>query len=171
MNYPISISPNIQTAMIQIIQPILTSGPLPTNCFIVTIPMQQAQQMFSQLMMNYAYGDGQYQDNQQQNVLVPYSNYYSQGYGQNYNYPIVPYNDYNNKSKKKKTSWEKRSRLFGHHHRHHHHSKQQNQESAALNYDQKTSSSKKGSAKSAQSLTSPSSSSSSSSTTSDETIR
>jgi hypothetical protein len=209
MNYPYSMSPYIQTAMAQAMQAIITGSPLPPNCMVVTIPIQQAQQMFPQLMMNYASGGGAmtfpqqpsyydqlyqpqispYQNQPLSNAVVPYSNYYSQGYNQ----PIVPYTDYNHKSKKKNRngknnrlephsnvynsssfdsdmdnlSW---SRLFGTHN-HIRHSKQQKQDQAALNYNQKY----KRQDRAADSLTSSSSSSSStttsSSTTSDETIR
>ncbi len=202
-------SPYIQTAMAQAMQAIITGSPLPPNCMVVTIPIQQAQQMFPQLMMNYASGGGAmtfpqqpsyydqlyqpqispYQNQPLSNAVVPYSNYYSQGYNQ----PIVPYTDYNHKSKKKNRngknnrlephsnvynsssfdsdmdnlSW---SRLFGTHN-HIRHSKQQKQDQAALNYNQKY----KRQDRAADSLTSSSSSSSStttsSSTTSDETIR
>jgi len=203
MNYP-----SIQTAMAQAIQAIMAGGPLPPNCYIITVPIQQAQQMFPQLMMNYAansgammfsqqpsyYGQlyqpqiGPYQNYQPSNALVPYSNYYPQGYDQYSNYPVVPYNAYPNKSKKqnrygkknrsephsnvynsssfdsdmRNLSW---SRLFGnHHHRRH---LKEHQDQTALSYDQKS----KRRDHSADSSTSSSSITSSSSTTSDETIR
>jgi hypothetical protein len=114
-------SPYIQNAMAQAMQAIMAGGPLPPNCFIVTLPMQQVPQMLPQLMMNYApsggammfspqpsyYGQvyppqlGPYQNNQPSNALVPYSNYYPPGYEQNYNYPVAPYHDSDHKSKKK----------------------------------------------------------------------
>jgi hypothetical protein len=234
-------SPNIQSAMVQAMQALMSGGPLPPNCFVITIPIQQAHQMFPQLMLNYASGGsgggammypqqyGQiyqpqvspyqaiqapyqaiqapyqaiqapYQTAQAphqaiqvpyqgiqapyqaiqapSNAPVPYSNYYPQGY----NHPVVPYNDFNNKSKKKSRygrrdpsqphnvynsssfdthmdnlSW---SRLFGHHH-----STRKNQ--AALSYEQKPGASKKRQEHTANTLTSTTSSS----TTSDETIR
>ncbi|CAF0841627.1 unnamed protein product [Rotaria sordida] len=121
MNYPYPTSPYMPTTMAQAMQALMTGNPLPPNCFVVAIPMEQAQQMFPQLMMNYVSGGsakvfsqpssyygqlyqpqpGQYPNNQQSNALVPYSNYHSQGYHQNYNYPMVPYVDYNNQSKRK----------------------------------------------------------------------
>jgi hypothetical protein len=198
MNYPYSISPNIQAAMLQAMQAIMSGGPLPPHCFIVTIPIQQAQQIFPQLMLNYASGGGatmypqQYGQVYQPQIssypaiqapsqpVAPYSNYYSQGY----NYPVVPYVDHNNKSKKK-ASYGKReplqphsnvynsssfdshmdnlswSRLFSRHH-----SKQKDH--AALNHDKKSGSSKKQQDTTLNSLTSTTSSST---TTSDETIR
>jgi len=216
MNYPYSFSPYIQSTMAQAVQALMSGGPLPPNCIVVTIPIQQAQQMFPQLMMNYASGGGggaggmfpqqqqqqqqpsyygqlyqpqinPYQANQPPNSLIPYSNYYPQGYNQNYNYPIIPYTDNNKKSKKNKKdrfqpphsnvynsssfdtdmqdlSW---SRLFGTHHNRQ--SKQQNQDQAALIYDQKTKRQNRSS--NSFTLSSSSSTTTSSSTTSDETIR
>lgn len=122
MNYQYSMSPYIQAAMAQAMQAIMSGGPLPSNCVIVTIPFQQAQQMFPQLMLNYASGGSggsaisqqqsyydqgyqpqinPYQYNQPSNALVPYSNFYSPNYNPNYNYPVVPYGGPHTKSKKK----------------------------------------------------------------------
>jgi len=137
MNYPYSFSPNIHNAMAQAMQALMTGGPLPQNCFVVTLPMQQAQPMFPQyasgggamvypqqaqpMFPQYASGGGAmmypqqpsyygqlyqpqmgpYQINQPSNAVVPYSNYYSQGYDQNYNYPVAPYYSSDHQSKKK----------------------------------------------------------------------
>ncbi|CAF0876787.1 unnamed protein product [Rotaria sp. Silwood1] len=220
MNYPYSAAPYFQATMAQAMQAIMTGSPLPSNCIVVAVPMEQAKQMFPQLMTNYASGGnamvfsrpssyygqlyqpqiGPYSNNQQSNALVPYSNYNSPGYNQNYNYPVVPYVDYNHQSKKtnhhgKKyhsephsnvynsssfdthmdnLSW---SRLFGrhHHHHHYHHSKQQRQDQGAISYEQKASSSKQQPQHQVPPLDSVTlsslSSTSSSSTTSDESIR
>ncbi|CAF2392923.1 unnamed protein product [Rotaria sp. Silwood2] len=121
MNRLYSVSPYIQTTMAQAMQAILTGSPLPPNCFVVAIPMNQAQQMFPPLMMNYETGGsamafsqpssyygqlyqsqtGPYPNNQQLNAILPYPNHYSQGYNQNRNYPVIPYVDNNNQSNKK----------------------------------------------------------------------
>jgi len=214
MNPPYPIVPYIQQTMAQAMHAMLTGSPLPPNVFVVVLPMQQAQQIFPQLMLGYTPGGGggggpmmypqqalhygqsyqpqigPYRENQQSNALVPYSNYYAQGYNQNYNYPAVAYAGYDDKSKKidpygktnhsaphsnvynsssfdsymRNLSW---NRLFGDHH-----PKQPNRDQAALSYDQKTDSTKQqgthsGSSSTLSSLTT----STSSSTTSDETIR
>lgn len=120
MFHPYSTSPYIQNAMAHAVQAIMSGGPLPANCFVTTIPIQQAQQMFPQ-MMNYGIGGSAYMYNPQaayygqlyqpqiaqypynlpppvSNVLVPHTNYPPQVYdNQNYNYPVVPY-DYSNKN-------------------------------------------------------------------------
>ena len=115
----------MQSTMAQAMQAILSGAPLPPNCFVVAIPMHQAQQLLPQIMSSYAanmangvmmfsqqssfYGlpyspNPPYPDNSQSNALVPYKNYYSPNYNSNYNYPLVPYNgDSDNKMKSKKT--------------------------------------------------------------------
>ena len=210
MNYPYPIDPYIQNTMAQAMQAMISGGPLPTNCFVVALPMHQAQQMFPQMMMNYAPGAGAMMVPQVQpygqlyqpqigpypigppsNALAPY---YPPGYGQNFNYPLVPYygpqqgqkrltkknrrgkrnrnephsNVYNSSSfdtDMSNLSW---SRLFGNHH--HRRSKRTNSDQAALNYDGKGQQ-RGNSADSSTTSTSSSTSFTSSSTTSDETIR
>lgn len=210
MNYPYPISPYIQNAMAQAMQAIATGGPLPANCFVMAIPMQQVPQIFPQMMMNYApgagammypqiqpYGQlyqpqiGSYPINQPAIAPPPY---YALGYGQNYNYPLVPYygpqQQQQQYQSKKNTRRGKRnrtdphsnvynsssfdtdmdniswSRLFGNQH-HRQQSKQTNSDQAALNYE------RKGQQRGQSSGSSDTSSSSftTSSTTSDETIR
>lgn len=207
MNYPYPLTPYIQNAMAHAMQAIATGGPLPPNCFVVAIPMQQpSPQIYPQMMMNYApgagammypqvqpYGQlyqpqiGPYPINPPTNAPAPY---YALGYGQNYNYPIVPYygpqqQQYGSKKKTRRgkqnrnnphsnvynsssfdtdmnnISW---SRLFGTHHQK---SKQTNSNQAALNYEGKGQQRKQSSSSS----TSSSTSFTSSTTTSDETIR
>lgn len=197
----------MQNTMAQAMQAIISGGPLPANCFVVALPMHQAQQMFPQMMMNYAPGAGAmmlphvqpygqlYQPQMGPYPIAPPSNamlpYYPPGYGQNYNYPLVPYNGpqqgqngLNKKSRRGKRnrndphsnvynsssfdtnmsnlSW---SRLFGTHH--HRRSKRTHSDQAALSYDGKVQ--QRGS--SSDSSTSSSTSFTTSSTTSDETIR
>ncbi|UJR35365.1 hypothetical protein I4U23_028122 [Adineta vaga] len=213
MSYPYAVTPYIQTAMAQAMQAVFSGSPLPPNCYIVAMPMQQAQQLFPQIMMNFAANGGagvmmfaqqssfyglpyssnaQYPENIPNNAVVPYQNYYPQGYNTNYNYPIVPYNgDSDNKSKKKTRESRKKttephsnvynSSSFDSYMRHlswsrlfeRHHNKEQMKDQAALSYDQKSTPLKKQRSQSANSstLSSLTSSSSSSSTTSDETIR
>jgi hypothetical protein len=72
--------------MAQAMQAIMAGGPLPPNCYVVSIPMQQAQQMFPQ-MMNYAPGGGGAMTYPQQQQQLPY-------YGQFYQPPANPYQPY-----------------------------------------------------------------------------
>ncbi|CAF0972199.1 unnamed protein product [Adineta steineri] len=221
MNYQYTITPYIQSAMAQAMHAMMSGGPLPPNCYIVAIPMQQVQHMFPQLLMNYTpnpgglmmFGQnssyfghpypppsssasaGSYPDSQQSNAVVPYSNYYAQGYNQNYSYPpSAQYSESDGSSSqqrkppsrtnKKKNSGPHSnvynsssfdsymrnlswSRLFERHH-----TKEPKKDQAALSYDQKSKSSNKQPSHSDNSSTLSSlTSSSSSSTTSDETIR
>ena len=109
-------SPYIQAVMGQAMQAIITGAHLPSNCYVMSIPIEQAQQMFPPwLMANTAtpmiyappvsyYGQSYppmstpYMDYPQSNALVPYTNAYNPPFhAQNYNYPMIGYN----KSKKK----------------------------------------------------------------------
>jgi hypothetical protein len=94
MNYPFlpQPSPYIHAAMSQAIQAFMLGGPLPNNCVIMAMPLQHAQQILPQLLMNPALGGDPMIYPQQ----TPY--YGSSPYTnnppvpqQNYNYPIVPY--------------------------------------------------------------------------------
>ena len=204
MNYLYPVSPYIQATMGQAMQAMMIGSPLPQNCCVFTVFTKPMSSMFPQPTLNYVSGRGEtmysqppsfysqlypphiglVQNNQQPTTLVPYSNYHSNGFNQNYHYPMLPYIDYKNQFKKKtphdkayhlqphsnvynsssfdtdmnNLSW---SRLFGHHH-----SKQQKLNSNTLNYEQKIALSKN-----QQALSTNSFSSSSSSTPSDETIR
>ena len=104
--------------MAQAMQAMITGGSLPPNCYVMTLPVQQAQQIFPQLMMATAsvggtmlyaqpppyYGQlypppmapyaGHHHHQQQQqypNALVPYSQPHAQAYPQYPNYPAVSY--------------------------------------------------------------------------------
>lgn len=190
MNYPFpTSSPYIQTAISQAVQAIMSGGPLPPNCMVMSLPYQQLPQMLPQLMMNPAIGSADPMMFPQQSPYynsLPYANN-PQAHGlipqQNYNYPVATYKNNNNKSKKKNhqqphsniynsasfdsymrhLSW---SRLFDH--PSHKNSKQEHQDQKATTKPKATDENKK---------TDPSkiqrsdSSTSSSSTTSDETIR
>ena len=109
-------SPYVQSTMAQAMQAMLTGAPLPANCYVMSIPMEQAQQMFPQVMtggvsgfggpLMYApppsyYGQGypgiSVTPYPLGNALVPYGQHYGQGYGQVPNYPMIDYA----KSKKK----------------------------------------------------------------------
>jgi hypothetical protein len=114
MNYPFSTpSPYIHAAMSQAIQAMVFGCPLSSNCVLMAMPFQQAQQILPQLMMNAARGGDPIIYPQQTPYYgpSPYANNFSSPYTnnlppnalapqQNYNYPIVPY-----KESKKKSSY------------------------------------------------------------------
>lgn len=168
MNYPFPTpSPYMHAAMSHAVQAMMAGASLPPNCMIMAMPMQHAQQMLPQLMMNAQqapyYGPPSYINNHQP---------HAQPAPQNYNYPIVPYqktkkrsshpqqphpNIYNSSSFDSymhHLSW---SRLFDRPSRKNNKPQNSNQTSAETSKKARS--------------TSSSSSSSSSSTTSDETIR
>lgn len=122
MSYSYPITPYMQANMAQAMQAILTGGPLPPGCVILALPIEQAQQVLPQLMMNTTLGGNAYllsqplpyygqmyqpqigyypNNNVQSTALVPYNNFQSQGYNQNTNYPLVPYVANSTKSKEK----------------------------------------------------------------------
>ena len=102
MNFPYSTpSPYIQAAMAQAVQAMMSGGPLPANCVVMSIPYQPGQPLYPQLMMGAAGApsvDGSLfppanpffgATTSPTRALVPFS-------PPNYNYPLV-----SNKSKKK----------------------------------------------------------------------
>ena len=117
MNFPYSNpSPYIQAAMAQAVQAMMSGGPLPPNCVVMSIPYQPGQPIYPQLIMGATGAnalDGSmfpptnpffpptnvtspFPTNPQTRALVPFANN-GQQVPTNYNYPIVS----NNKSKKK----------------------------------------------------------------------
>jgi len=117
MNFPYSNpSPYIQAAMAQAVQAMMSGGPLPPNCVVMSIPYQPGQPIYPQLIMGATGAnplDGSmfpptnpffpptnvtspFPTNSQTRALVPFANN-GQQVPTNYNYPIVS----NNKSKKK----------------------------------------------------------------------
>ena len=174
MNFPFSTpSPYLQAAMAQAVQAMMSGGPLPPNCVVMSIPYQPGQPIFPPTNPF-----SPFPTNSQTRALVPFVNN-GQQISANYNYPIVSSNNSKKKSKKlnrhqphsniynsssfdtymKDLSW---SRLFDHHSGKT--TKVPAQDSTSIaTQDEKSNSSKK--------QRSNSSSSSNSSTTSDETIR
>ena len=183
MNYPFpSNSPYMQAAMAQAVQAMMSGGPLPPNCLVMSMPFQQAPHIYPQSdqlvypQQGSFYGpqpSSAYTNASPLRALAAYT-------PPNYNYPIVPQQKNRSKSKKKSRqqphsniynsssfdtymhdlSW---SRLFGHHSRK---SSKQSGQTGASNtrqQDEKSNASKKQRASSSDSSTS--------STTSDETIR
>lgn len=94
MNYPYPSPPAsyMHPSMSQAIQAFMLGGQLPPNCVIMAIPLQQAQQILPQLLMNSGLNNGG-----DPMVYPPQPSYYGPVPQRNYNYPIVPYK----KSKKK----------------------------------------------------------------------
>ena len=99
MNYPFPThSSYMHAAMSQAVQALMSAGPLPPNCVIMALPLQQAQQILPQLMMSpdpiiYSQPGAYYGPSPYTNNPLP------QPRPANYNYPIVPY-----KPPKKKSS-------------------------------------------------------------------
>lgn len=86
MNYPYpTSSPYMHAAMSHALQAIMSGPPLPPNCVLMAMPIQQAQQILPQLMMNAPYY-GQRMPYKKNSRTPP-----------NYNYPVVSY-----KNQKKK---------------------------------------------------------------------
>ena len=85
MIYPYSASPYMQNPIALAIQAIMSGGPLPPNCFVTTIPIQQAQQMFPHIIANYGIGAGPFMYNQQS---AYYGQIYQPQFGQ---YPYNPF--------------------------------------------------------------------------------
>ena len=135
MFHPYSAPVHIQTAMAQAMQAMMTGSPLPPNCYVMSIPIEQAHQMLPQLMMNpvrvapgqmfYPNFPNQYDryqplpiapyvDYSRQNALLPYSNYNWQPYQPNYNYPMLDYGklDKTRKHEKKRNPGEPHSNVY-----------------------------------------------------------
>ena len=175
--------------MAQAVQAMMSGGPLPPNCLVMSMPFQQVPQIYSQLPIHPPseqliypqqgtfYGppaSSAYHNASPLRALAPYT-------PANYNYPLVPQQQQQQQSKSKKRSRQQPhsniynstsfdtymhelswSRLFGRHSRKG--SKQSSQTGPAANQQGDT-------ANSSKKQRDTSSSSSTSSTTSDETIR